>query len=423
MNKNTLAYACFCLAIAVGVARSDQPEVNLPPIPENGDAAVKDKEKQKPKPPDEKKPITEPPKTDVFNLPPVMGNQFATGFNPHMMGDLPGFFAQRIVTVTGTQTTTTTTTRRGPNGTNQVTVATATQSVSKSFTVLTPVASSGAFKVAENASPRPVDRVFFTYNYFSDIRDPLNSAIESSSVTQTSTRTGRIGSATTAVETIFPGLPRATANLNREVVGFEKTFLGGDASIELRLPILQQSANIDGFSSQGVGDLTIVTKYAFINDRDTGNVLSAGLVITAPTGNAVQTIDGDLQTTLLQPWFGYIVNGDRFFLHAFHSIVIPTDSNFGTLLFNDVGVNFWLYRGDRDRALNFIVPMIEAHVTTPLSNRDPAASLYIPDVVVLTGGAHIGLFGNSTLSLGVATPVTGPRIYNVEAFAQFNLRF
>src|SRR5204863_5141545 len=33
---------------------------------------------------------------------------FATGFNPQMMGDFPGYFVQKFLTFTGTQTTTTT---------------------------------------------------------------------------------------------------------------------------------------------------------------------------------------------------------------------------------------------------------------------------------------------------------------------------
>jgi hypothetical protein len=36
---------------------------------------------------------------------------------------------------------------------------------------------------------------------------------------------------------------------------------------------------------------------------------------------------------------------------------------------------------------------------------------------------QIGLFGPSTLTLGVGTPVTGPRLFNVEAIAQLNWRF
>ena len=54
-----------------------------------------------------------------------------------------------------------------------------------------------------------------------------------------------------------------------------------------------QSTGGDGASTvNDFGDLSVVLKYAFINDRHTGNVLSGGLVITAPTGPSIDTIDG-----------------------------------------------------------------------------------------------------------------------------------
>ena len=45
------------------------------------------------------------------------------------------------------------------------------------------------------------------------------------------------------------------------------------------------------------------------------------------------------------------------------------------------------------------------------------------DLLTLVGGIQIGLFGPSTLTLGVGTPVTGPRLFDVEAIAQLNWRF
>jgi hypothetical protein len=60
-----------------------------------------------------------------------------------------------------------------------------------------PVVVRGAFKIAENESPRPVDRVFGTYDNFYN----LNSGLR------------------------MPGVQRT--GLDREVTGFEKTFLNG----------------------------------------------------------------------------------------------------------------------------------------------------------------------------------------------------
>lgn len=447
-------------------------------------------QKDKPKPPDKEKRPVEPPKTDIFTDAPVLGPQFATGFHPQMMGDFPGAFVRRFITVAGTQTITNTINLRAQivnvtglgapviitapnhglvngqivtvagvlgnnaaNGTYRVnvidanrfapangiigngnfnpasnasasatTTATNTVPVVQQRSVVSFAFASGALKVADNESPRPQDRVFFTYNYFGLLRAPGFQPSTGTIVTQSTTGTPQLNT-TTVTATTFANLPPVSANLHREVFGIEKTFLDGNASIELRLPLLQQYANIDAFSAQAVGDFTILGKYALINNLDTGNVFSFGLAITTPTGPAAQTSDGNIHSTWLQPFVGYIVNRDRFFLHAFHAIAVPTDARDVTMLFNDVGLNFWLYRTYDERALRFIVPMVEAHVTTPLNHRDMTGPVFVPDFVVLTSGVHLGLFRNGTLSVGVATPVSGPRIFNIEAFAQLNWRY
>lgn len=66
--------------------------------------------------------------------------------------------------------------------------------------VLPIVTQYGALKIAENESPLPQDRVFLTYNYYSEVLD---------------------------------------SDFHRETLGFEKTFLGGEASIGLRVPAFE----------------------------------------------------------------------------------------------------------------------------------------------------------------------------------------
>jgi hypothetical protein len=426
----TFAVAAFLLC-QVGNAQPEPRKVVDVDVPA---VELQDAGKDKGQPPDKKKqpekkdPV---PETDLFTRTPTMGEQFPTGFNPNMLGDFGIFFVKQTFTLTGTQTTTTqkTVQIRGPNGTPlivQKSTTTTTTPFTQTRTILVPFASSAAaFKIAENESPRPVDRVFVTWNYFGAIRGPDNGPpVTNNAATQSTTSfSGLTSNVATSVVTSLPAPPRAQANLHREMFGFEKTFLGGDASIELRAPMVQMTGNTQGTGFQNFGDLTIVGKYAFINDRNTGNVLSGGLALTAPTGPGIDTSDGHLHSTLFQPWFGYIINGDRVFLHAFHSLVAPTDPRDVTLLFNDVGVNFWLYRASPDRALNYIVPMIEAHVTTPLNHRSGDSVIFVPDTVVLTTGVHLGLMRNANLSLGIATPVTGPRIFNIETFVMLNWRF
>ena len=429
MNTRHLVCALFAGALlSHQAAVIGQEQKLLPPIfnstftggKEQPNQPEKDKDKDKKQP--EKK-LTDPPDTDFFTRTPAPIRD-ALGYNPHMMGDWFGVYSRTSVNVVGVQTITQTVTVfpvQTPFPLPPVTTTTTTSTqVATQRTFVVPVPHHGAFKVAENASPRPIDRIFFTYNFYSDIRSP-NGENAPTTTTQTTTVQQPLRTTVTTVTTVLPGA--ANADLHRETFGFEKTFLDGRASVELRVPMIQQRSSLDAFRADHIGDLTVVGKYAFILDPLTGDVLSAGLAVTAPTGPSIETIAGPVRSTLLQPWFGYIYNLDRLYLHAFHSAVLPTDQRDVTLLFNDVGVGYWLFRGDGDRPLRFVVPTFEAHVTTPLSNRGANESIFAPDQVVLTGGVHIGVFRGAMLSFGVGTPVTGPRTFEVEGFGQLNFRF
>jgi hypothetical protein len=257
-----------------------------------------------------------------------------------------------------------------------------------------PVTTAGGFKIAEGESPRPVDRVFFFYNFFGDINSSINGATSSS------------------------------LDLHREVFGFEKTILDGDASIGVRVPFFQLAGDPAADSSH-FGDLSVIFKYALINDRRTGDVLSTGAVLTAPTGKSlVSAVNPDIHAWLFQPYVGYIYNMDEIYLQGFTSIAVPTDSRDATLLFNDAGIGYRLFTTPADEVITAVVPAFEIHVNTPLNHRGSHSEpVGVPDWVDLTAGCHVGLYHRSTLSIGVCTPVTGPKPFEVEALAQFNLRF
>jgi hypothetical protein len=263
------------------------------------------------------------------------------------------------------------------------------------------------FKIADDESPRPLDRVYVAFNYWDDVNAEVNR---------------RFGSDVHDVR-VF-----------RETFGLEKTFLDGNASIGLRVPLNSLGADslfpaLDGTSSD-IGDLTVILKYAPYLDRESGDVFSVGLAVTAPTGpNAFAGSEAvvALHSTVLQPYFGYIWHVGDVFVHGFSSIAVPTDSRDVTLFYNDVGLGYAAYRStDAGRFLTAVVPTVEAHVNTPVNHRgafrqgDVAGT---PDVVDLTAGANFEFYRRSRLGLGVATPVTGPRPFNVEALAQFTLRF
>jgi len=261
-----------------------------------------------------------------------------------------------------------------------------------------PQLSYASFKIAENESPRPVDRVFITYNYYNNLP------------------TGPV----------TPGF-----DVHRETIGFEKTFLDGSASIGVRVPFQQLSGADQVLSAFNIpdgqfGDVSVITKYAFYDDRATGNLLSAGLMVTAPTGQPNYVVGGQrIHSTLLQPWGGMIWSlSDNLFVHGFSSIVVPSDSSDVTAWYNDLGLGYWLRKGQYDNFFHGIVPTAEVHVGTPLNNRGATVNqVHIPDYASLVGGVNLVFWKNSTLGIAGGTPVTGPRPWDFEAHVSLNFRF
>lgn len=248
-------------------------------------------------------------------------------------------------------------------------------------------ARAGSYKISENESPRPQSRFFFDYNYFANVN----------------------------------GLG---PSIHREMPGFEYAPFDGNTSFGLRVPVFQDtngSFNLDGF-----GDLHLLGKYAWLNDRQTGNVFSNGLVLTVPTGRGIK-IPGqsDIKDTVLQPWFGGIYAMDRFYVQGFSACAIPTDQRDIVLYFNDISTGFWLVRNNQQAGLTGLVPTFEAHVINPLNHRGLNAGFPVgaQDSVVLTGGAHFIFAQRFVLTVGVVTPVTGPIPFDVEGLAQVNYIF
>jgi hypothetical protein len=257
-----------------------------------------------------------------------------------------------------------------------------------------PIVVRGSFKITENESPKPQDRAFVTYNYYNNLVPALR--------------------------------PLGThIDVHRETVGLEKTLLDGNASVGVRLPYLQVEGS-RAVRRRDIGDLTFIGKYAVINDCHTGNVLAGGLAVTVPTGeNFIDSVP-DIHPTLLQPYVGGIYHMDDLYVQAFSSIVVPTDSKDVTTLFNDLGIGYFVYRSCQpcDSWVSFIAPTFEAHLTTPLNQRGSGGTpVGGVDILDLTGGVTVGLGKWSTFAVGVVTPVTGPKPFDVEAQAYFNLRF
>lgn len=264
------------------------------------------------------------------------------------------------------------------------------------------------FKIADNQSPRPIDRVFADFNYFDNVNASLNR---------------RLG-----------------ANINNQQVyhqlyGFEKTFLDQKASLGLRIPI--NSLFIDAPVSSGLrggstaaGNLNIFGKYVLRENRQTGDLLSAGLSLNVPTGPGAfagfKRIAEAINPVQIQPFLGYIRNYDRIFLQGFAAVDVPTNSSLPTMLYIDNAIGYYLYRTtDRSRFLTAFTPAFEQHLNTPFNHRGYSVSdLYgIPDVLDLTFAGNFEFRHRSYLSIAYITPVTGPRPFSGELAVLFNFRF
>src|SRR5271157_5043373 len=120
-------------------------------------------------------------------------------------------------------------------------------------------------KISENQSPRPQDRVFFTFDYFRNVNGALNLKL---------------------------GAPVSDILVYRYIFGFEKTFDNGNASIGVRLPLDQLTANTRvparfkqiGGTSTALDDMNIFSKFILRQDQQTGSLISVGLAITPTTG-------------------------------------------------------------------------------------------------------------------------------------------
>jgi hypothetical protein len=324
----------------------------------------------------------------AFGAAPSAGTGGSSTFNPSMFGDL--LSPSRVVFATpgSPGTPSTVVFRRGALPTTLPGTPGTT-----SFRSI-PVLSDGSFKISDNGSPKPQDRAYVTYNYFNDPSGPSG----------------------------------PSGDVNRETLGLEKTFLCGNASVGLRLPFTESSSSLGGLGDGTMGDLTLYGIYAFLNDRETGNVLSTGFALTLPTGPAFRDPTGrDLNDVIYQPFFGYIYNFNRdFYIEGFHSAIV---SEHQCGLSQDVSLGWWMYRSN-DGNLRGIVPTVELHLYTPLDNTSTyvsdqigTSSLISDNTLTITTGVTFLIGDRISVGVAVGVPVTGPRPDSYEAITTFNWRF
>ena len=271
----------------------------------------------------------------------------------------------------------------------------------------------GLTKIADDNSPLPRDRVFFDYDYFDSV--PLTAQ--------------NIG-------------------VHRFSPGFEKTFLDGQASIEVRVPFASTASTDilgDGINNGGhveFGDVNITLK-ALVYQSQILNV-AAGVGIALPTASDVKVnlLDGtklfqiNNDALVLTPYIAYLVTpNDRWFFQNW--IECGFDANGNRVLADadlsgnllpvgrltdqpllqiDAQLGYWLYRSaDQSALVRGLAPFIEAHYNTTLGKAsflqagafslgDPSGTF---NEVNLSAGFTLQLRDNLNISLGAVVPVTG----------------
>ena len=246
-------------------------------------------------------------------------------------------------------------------------------------------------KQADFSSPCPVDRVFFSFNHYN------NGAVD------------------------FLG---NSENVDRAVVGFEKTFWNRLASFELRVPFVSglESDQVVGDTLGGeFGNLSTTWKLLLINNRRFA--VSAGNTMVWPTAD-----DGSI------PQFGLIFENEEIhalpflaFLHRPNSLWFQqgivqvdfqlqenklrtpssvTDLDDPTLLFLDYSIGRWLYQSRRG-AVRSVASVLELHYTTTLEDSFAATAGLDSrrDILNIIGGLHLQLGNRTRLRVAGGAPL------------------
>jgi hypothetical protein len=281
------------------------------------------------------------------------------------------------------------------------------------------------FKVAEGESPRPMDRVFFRYNYYNNINP---------------------------TQWKDPTEPIHNVNLDLYTFGMEKTFFDGLMSLGIRIPFYTINAegkdfhvgpdSVTGAASllpggpgldqTSWGNIVAVAKAVLWEDRPAGSLLSAGVVASIPTASNQQLDPGISTLMYFQPFTGFIWTSGDLYVQGFSSMTLPVARPEAFVSFTDIGVGYYVWRDPTcSRLLSAVAPTLEVHYTAPIRQVDARANLFgdfvdnlqIHNTVDLTFGTTFEFANRATLGLGLAIPVTGQRPFDFEGQVQLNLLF
>jgi hypothetical protein len=263
-----------------------------------------------------------------------------------------------------------------------------------------------SFKISENQSPRPQDRIFFDFNYYNNLNDTINRR-DLSPITQ---------------------MKAYVYNF-----GIEKTFNNGLGSVGIRVPLDNLTANSFGNivrtpTSTAPGNITIFSKYILAQNVRTGSLITACWAISPQTATgrfAGAPYLFPLNSTYFQTCLAYIYNYNNWYFQGFSGFSFSANSNDVSMIYNDLAVGYFLLRNqDSSRFLTALAPTVELHVNNPLNHRDPFNRLDLagsPDSVDFTFGLNFGFRNTAVLTAALVTPVSSPRPFDSEAILMLNI--
>ena len=307
----------------------------------------------------------------------------------------------------------------------------------------------GRYSISDNNSPLPRDRLFLDYNFFHNARI---SAV---------------------------GIP-----VNRWSPGFEKTFLGGNASLELRAPMAitlssRVETNGDDLLAYEFGDIAMALKVLLYRNRSFA--WSAGMAMTLPTADDFELVllDGTTaarinnETVRLQPYTGFLIQPTQStFIQSFAQLDVDTNGNpvfLDELAFRSGGFSsdglqragrlksqtllrwntsmgvMWQRAGARRTGrcrlsncsccsglkINKLAGVFETHYTATLNRSDTVGSENFSvgdpnrtlNVLNLTAGLHAYMGPRTVTTVGYGVPVTSDRVFDGELRVFMNRYF
>ncbi len=298
-----------------------------------------------------------------------------------------------------------------------------------------PQGGGGSFNASENNTAIPTDRVYFIYNGF------FNAASNS----------------------VGFGPVQQTFDIHRYLMGFEKTFLDGNLSIDVRMPFVS-SLQFDTFGinseTGNVGNLTMYLKGLMLADEFTA--FATGLGIGLPTGSdtdvtrtaglVTQSLTIQNEAVTLMPFVASTMSlNDRWFVQSFSQIQFVTSGdtvvnngqvagiyNQQNLLQADVGLGRWMWQDSSRSYLTGLAGVVELHYTSTIQDTD-AVNLGFGnllggaitnnenriDLLNLTSGIHAQLGPMSALRVGAVVPLKNApnRTFDSEIQVSFNRKF